>query len=662
MPLVWNLAGKELASVPLEVKDVRALKQQLQKLYGYPRFRQVILRGKETLRDDDTLQPQEDLQLVLREFADATLSDANSLVFAVKRDPQMVEDILQRPQDPDLRDAFGNRPLAIAQQCGRTATLVRLLEAKADVDDTWLDGSTALLRASRLGQLEVAYVLLQFRANVDMATNDGDTALFHASRRGHVALVQALVEAKATTNLPDSSGDTPLICAASQGQSHVQIVRLLLEARADKGIRSRNGKTALICAAQQGVGDVDVLQALLESANINVPDRSGKTALMYASRRGQLQSVRLLLQARAAADLTDEGGETALILAASRGHLEVVSLLLEDLHRRPFMRDFCTVLQKFGQVLTLPTAPEVARKAAREAIDFLRPYADVERSLEFLLSNHTEGLVRRFGEAVLRGLAAAQSEGAILEDVGAELQQCWQAAVDKFEKKCHEVYELHFYSVFLEVKGDRALLDQTFRVIGGQLQLSRGSLLTCLEKTRPWAEAALKVFAKRQKSRLLERLHADALRSWKQTWQEIPRPPETGKLGAKFWDSNFIHLYKIAWPDLVEAFENFYLVGRCPTDLVRQLRLRVDPPFSHQVTKFSWQALLRGHNRISDILDMLIEEVMQDISRCIYRSNPSDDEVIDVEVTASVGMPPRARRADEKVLTRKSSGSSGQLQ
>ncbi|CAE7584034.1 kidins220 [Symbiodinium sp. CCMP2592] len=310
------------------------------------------------------------------------------------------------------------------------------------------------------------------------------------------------------------------------------------------------------------------------------------------------------------------------------------------------MRDFCTVLQKFGQVLTLPAVPEEARKAARAAVDFLRPYADVERSLEFLLSNAEEGPVRRFGQAVQRGLRAAQSEGAILEDVGAELLQCWQDAVGRFEQKCHEIFELHFYCVFLEVKGDRALLDQTFRSLGGQLQLSRGSLLLCLERTRPWAEVALKVLAKRQKSRLLEKLHADALRSWKQMWQDTPRPLETGKLGAKFWDSNFIHLYKIAWPDLVEAFENFYLVGRCPMDLVRRLRLRVDPQFSHQVTKFAWQTLLRGHNRISDILDMLIDEVMQDISTCIYRSNPADDEVIDLD---EVPLPPRA-------LSRRSSG------
>ncbi|CAE7352095.1 cmoB [Symbiodinium natans] len=340
--------------------------------------------------------------------------------------------------------------------------------------------------------------------------------------------------------------------------------------------------------------------------------------------------------------------------------------LCQDLHCRPFMRDFCTVLQKFGQVLTLPAVPEEARKAARVAIDFLRPYADVERSLEFFLSNHTEeGLVRRFGQAVQRGLAAAQSEG--VQDLGPELLQSWQDAVDRLEQKCHEIFELHFYSVFLEVKGDRALLDQTFRSLGGQLQLSRGSLLTCLERTRPWAEVALKVLAKRQKSRLLERLHASTLRSWRQIWQDTPRPPETGKLGAKFWDNNFIHLYKIAWPDLVEAFENFYLVGRCPMDLVRQLRLRVDPQFSHQVTKFAFQTLLKGHTRIADILDMLIDEVLRDISSCIYRSNPADDEVIDVdEVPPPARAPPRrSSRSEHQAVaerTRKASGSPGSSQ
>lgn len=110
---------------------------------------------------------------------------------------------------------------------------------------------------------------------------------------------------------------------------------------------------------------------------------------------------------------------------------------------------------------------------------------------------------------------------------------------------------------------------------------------------------------------------------------------------------------------LLEAFENFYLLSRCPNDLVRQLRQRVRDSESAvfratsalsscfravyelsspkdvvrcmglrwirvartrwagclkangwQVTRNSWQLLLEGHERISDIVDILLEEAI----------------------------------------------------
>jgi len=92
--------------------------------------------------------------------------------------------------------------------------------------------------------------------------------------------------------------------------------------------------------------------------------------------------------------------------------------------------------------------------------------------------------------------------------------------------------------------------------------------------------------------------------------------------GTKFWDSYFTHLFKISWPDFVEAFEHFYLLGRCPVDLVCQLRLRMDTTLGHQVSRSSWQQLLQDCSRIWDIVDMLLAEVLGDIAPRIYRPRP----------------------------------------
>ena len=51
------------------------------------------------------------------------------------------------------------------------------------------------------------------------------------------------------------------------------------------------------------------------------------TALMQASACGQLEIVRLLLEARAAKHITGQNGKTAVMLASEHGHLEVAHLL-----------------------------------------------------------------------------------------------------------------------------------------------------------------------------------------------------------------------------------------------------------------------------------------------------------------------------------------------
>jgi ankyrin repeat protein len=61
--------------------------------------------------------------------------------------------------------------------------------------------------------------------------------------------------------------------------------------------------------------------------DINVTDRSGRTALMWASRFGRIETVKLLLENGAHVNATDNDGNTALMLASR--YVNVVELLLE---------------------------------------------------------------------------------------------------------------------------------------------------------------------------------------------------------------------------------------------------------------------------------------------------------------------------------------------
>ena len=74
----------------------------------------------------------------------------------------------------------------------------------------------------------------------------------------------------------------------------------------------------------------DILEAFLDQGmNVDIKDRRGFTALIYASDNGYLESIRLLLQHNANSDVQSKLGLTALMYASRRSHKEIVQLLLD---------------------------------------------------------------------------------------------------------------------------------------------------------------------------------------------------------------------------------------------------------------------------------------------------------------------------------------------
>ena len=143
-----------------------------------------------------------------------------------------MEQLLQRPQDPDLE--IGGQPPALHFACVEScieATRL-LLEAGADKDRACVNhGLTPMLCAYGGGCMEVVHLLLEANADKDKARNDGTIPLFMASQEGHLEVVRLLLETNADKDMAANNGATPLVVASHN--SHLEIVRLLLEARAD---------------------------------------------------------------------------------------------------------------------------------------------------------------------------------------------------------------------------------------------------------------------------------------------------------------------------------------------------------------------------------------------------------------------------------------------
>ena len=186
---------------------------------------------------------------------------------------------------------------------------------------------------------------------------DQDQALIEAARKGDLRRVQELLDKGADVNANDWIGCTPLMDAVIA--DHLEIAKLLLDKGADVNAKARHGYsyTAMRLAAsrnrpkiaellkQRGailtletaamLGDTERVREFLKKG---IDGQDNGQALVWASRQGHLQVVKLLLDRGADVNAKGELGRTALMEASGRetelmeasesGHLEIVKFLL----------------------------------------------------------------------------------------------------------------------------------------------------------------------------------------------------------------------------------------------------------------------------------------------------------------------------------------------
>jgi ankyrin repeat protein len=289
----------------------------------------------------------------------------------------------------DLFDK-GYTALIAASMEGHWNVVKFLLENGAEVDHDE-SRVQALHAASHFGHLEVAQLLLDHGASVDYVGNIGldETALHGACEAGHADLVELLLENEANIHARSASGWTPLHFASFYGRlaaaqvllqkganihsiettepnsrhdhnrdtalhlacsAHIErleMVQLLVQNGAKTNAVNRQGKRAYDCAVEKGY--TDTAQFLLENmVNTNVDsnneyvccigdlgqvlcaskkEEKGCTALIAASRDGNLAVVKFLLENSANVD-HHESCVSALHAASHFGHLEIAQLLL----------------------------------------------------------------------------------------------------------------------------------------------------------------------------------------------------------------------------------------------------------------------------------------------------------------------------------------------
>jgi ankyrin repeat protein len=222
-----------------------------------------------------------------------------------------------------------------------------LLSRHADVNARSEDGATALLWAAHWADREMAAALIRDGADANAANDLRMTPLSQACLNASSALVTLLLDAGANPDTPIGTGETPLMTCARSGSGDA--VRTLLARGADvNATEPTQGQTALMWAAAER--HPDVLQILIDAhAKLTASSSLGFTALHFAARVGDMESVRTLLAAgvdvniRPPLDLLENaraeraragggaifGGSTALLVATVRGHVPLALYLLD---------------------------------------------------------------------------------------------------------------------------------------------------------------------------------------------------------------------------------------------------------------------------------------------------------------------------------------------
>ncbi|XP_041519703.1 ankyrin repeat domain-containing protein 34B [Microtus oregoni] len=133
-------------------------------------------------------------------------------------------------------------------------------------------------------------------------STDGNS-LIKAVHQSRLRLTRLLLEGGAYINESNDRGETPLMIACKtkhidqQSVGRAKMVKYLLENSADPNIQDKSGKSALMHACLERAGPEVVSLLLKSGADLSLQDHSGYSALVYAINAEDRDTLKVLLSA-----------------------------------------------------------------------------------------------------------------------------------------------------------------------------------------------------------------------------------------------------------------------------------------------------------------------------------------------------------------------------
>jgi ankyrin repeat protein len=286
---------------------------------------------------------------------------------AYRQDVEMADMLIKAGANVKAANREGMTPMWLASINGDAAMLARLVAAGADPNEKLPLGRTPLMVAARTGNTDAIKLLVDKGANVNVKEEQrGTTPLMWAADEGHAAAVQLLIKSGADINAkssPAARGRGPALGKANDPRPQVaaQGAAILAGNPLDlQGVRAAGDAASI--QAQQQAENIRVVQAAAAAAaaaaanarpaNNNNNDADGNddgaavgltgnrrggggndggqlTALTYAVRANDLDTVKVLLEAGVDINQTSGYGWSPLLVATQNRYYKLGAYLIE---------------------------------------------------------------------------------------------------------------------------------------------------------------------------------------------------------------------------------------------------------------------------------------------------------------------------------------------
>lgn len=188
------------------------------------------------------------------------------------------------------------------------------------------DSADQLVQAIRENRTEEVVRLVKNGVNVNELTKIGISPLIQAVLGKNIEIVKLLVVNGADVNLNTPRFGSPLGAVAAVGDK--EITSYLIEKKADINSQDEEGKTPLMTAIYEG--HPELAKLLIDfGADVKIKAKASLdwTALMFATMRGDVESVKNLINAKADINSETIDGETPLQRATELENKEIIIIL-----------------------------------------------------------------------------------------------------------------------------------------------------------------------------------------------------------------------------------------------------------------------------------------------------------------------------------------------